>query len=71
MDEGLREHGADKLALHFDQLNPDYEDASSEKCDVISFSHFVPLQELIPEKRYLKIPFLVRFNNSMKFVFFL
>lgn len=35
---------------------------ANDMCDVITFSHFVPHQELLPEKRCLMYPYLVRLH---------
>ena len=43
------------LAAHFDGLNDPLPDLSGSRT-VISFSHFVPRPELLPEKRYLYYP---------------
>eukprot|EP00210_Caulerpa_lentillifera_P004212 g4017.t1 len=63
LDESLRIHGADELASHFDGLNSDLK-IQSKECDIITFSHFVPSQDLIPEKRYLRIPYLAKVAGS-------
>lgn len=49
--------GSLELAAWFDRMNdtPQWEAllGCRDTCDVVSFSHFLPLQQLLPEKRYL------------------
>ena len=75
----LRPSGDDSLAQHFDQMNGNaYVDAlESIRLDrlqaeedqrqnvfVVSFSHFLPYQELLPEKRWLFYPNLAKASGS-------
>ncbi|XP_047093369.1 acyl-carrier-protein phosphodiesterase PptH-like [Lolium rigidum] len=56
------------LALYFDQLNDKYNDAIEEvkknSKQILTFSHFVPRQELCPEKRMLYYPNLPKVIGS-------
>ncbi|XP_049935537.1 uncharacterized protein LOC116261375 [Nymphaea colorata] len=56
------------LALHFDRMNVRYIHAVEEvqrKCSkIITFSHFIPRQELCPEKRMLFYPDLPKIIGS-------
>uniref|UniRef100_A0ACD5TP12 Uncharacterized protein n=1 Tax=Avena sativa TaxID=4498 RepID=A0ACD5TP12_AVESA len=56
------------LALYFDQLNDKYNDAIEEvkknSKELLTFSHFVPRQELCPEKRMLFYPNLPKLIGS-------
>ncbi|KAM7274326.1 hypothetical protein ACFE04_028990 [Oxalis oulophora] len=58
----------DSLALHFDAMNEKSEDVIQEirrTCSqIITFSHFVPRQELCPEKRMLFYPNLPKIIGS-------
>ena len=47
------------LAQWADGLNGHETPPEGDAVDVISFSHFVPDQRLMPEKRYLSYPNLV------------
>jgi predicted phosphodiesterase len=71
----LRASGDDSLAKYFDSLNePGFSQALSEiqaqrnakeHCPVvISFSHFLPYQQLLPEKRWLHFPNLAKACGS-------
>lgn len=60
---GSSEPGSRELALWFDDLNS----AAMRRLDarrpgdtLITFSHFLPLQALLPEKRFLYLQCLVR-----------
>ncbi|KAK4742876.1 hypothetical protein SAY87_000877 [Trapa incisa] len=61
-------NGDTSLAVYFDEMNHQYEDAIEhirETCDqIITFSHFVPRQELCPEKRMLFYPNLPKIIGS-------
>ena len=65
--------GSDSAAQHFDNLNDQDEGGweqliadchQSEDTTVISFSHFLPRIELIPEKRFLFLPTLTHAVGS-------
>ena len=75
----LNAAGDDSLAIHFDEMNADeYIKAldsirmdrlsmeAEEKGDVfvVSFSHFLPYQTLLPEKRWLFYPNLAKASGS-------
>lgn len=74
----LRASGDDSIAHHFDQMNGnEYREAlenirldrlrAEEDQDdvfVVSFSHFLPYQELLPEKRWLFYPNLAKASGS-------
>ena len=70
-DASTDAHGSDTLALAFDQLNQnpkttfDGAHIDTTTCDVISFSHFLPLIDLLPEKRYLYFPNLSKASGSV------
>lgn len=51
------------LAKHFDEMNEEFHPAVSSK-PVISFSHFLPRPELLPEKRALAYPPLAKVVGS-------
>lgn len=53
----------DVVAKHFDALNDDAWLKAAENCDVITFSHFLPHQHLLPEKRFLYYPNMVSFSK--------
>ena len=63
---------ADDVARYFDALNDeemqrasvDYETIRASGHPIISFSHFLPRIELIPEKRYLFYPHLAKMVGS-------
>lgn len=67
-------HGSDAIAEHVDRLNLDRAARAGaaelllgqrDQGDVVaSFSHFLPRQELLPEKRYLYFPTLAKFVGS-------
>ncbi|KAK1257097.1 hypothetical protein QJS04_geneDACA019240 [Acorus gramineus] len=56
------------LAQYFDMMNEKNRDAieeiKSSSCNIITFSHFVPRQELCPEKRMLFYPNLPKIIGS-------
>ncbi|XP_073001687.1 uncharacterized protein [Typha latifolia] len=56
------------LALYFDMMNERYHNATNEvqraSNEIITFSHFVPRQELCPEKRMLFYPKLPKIIGS-------
>ncbi|KAJ7299645.1 hypothetical protein O6H91_Y187300 [Diphasiastrum complanatum] len=56
------------LAQFFDQMNlehlPKIQDLQNDGCQVITFSHFLPRQELCPEKRMLFYPNLPKVAGS-------
>ncbi|XP_066381073.1 uncharacterized protein [Miscanthus floridulus] len=56
------------LALYFDKLNDKNHDAieevKSSSKQILTFSHFVPRQELCPEKRMLYYPYLPKVIGS-------
>ncbi|MQL72226.1 hypothetical protein Taro_004557 [Colocasia esculenta] len=56
------------LALYFDLMNEKNHDSIEEikrqKCQIITFSHYVPRQELCPEKRMLFYPNLPKIIGS-------
>ncbi|KAK3156806.1 hypothetical protein QOZ80_2AG0112170 [Eleusine coracana subsp. coracana] len=56
------------LAFYFDKLNDKYHDAIDEvkksSKQILTFSHFVPRQELCPEKRMLYYPYLPKVIGS-------
>ena len=62
-------HGSIDLAEWFDNLNNGLEWgemlSTRDECNVITFSHFLPNLELIPEKRYLFFPNLVKASGSV------
>lgn len=71
----LKASGDDSLAKYFDSLNePGFSKALSEieaqrksektRPVVISFSHFLPYQQLLPEKRWLHFPNLAKASGS-------
>ncbi|CAN6318011.1 unnamed protein product [Urochloa humidicola] len=58
----------ESLALYFDKLNDKNHDAIEEvknsSKQILTFSHFVPRQELCPEKRMLYYPYLPKVIGS-------
>jgi predicted phosphohydrolase len=66
---GSQRHGSLELAQWFDSLNdgPIWDDLlrTRHECDVISFSHFLPDIALMPEKRFLYYPHLVKASGSV------
>eukprot|EP00884_Botryococcus_braunii_P013820 jgi/Botrbrau1/22439/Bobra.0091s0041.1 len=57
--------GGMALAEWFDVMNDGlWHESQLEECDIISFSHFLPLQELLPEKRFLYFPNLAKAVGS-------
>ncbi len=66
---GSLRHGSVELAEWFDRLNDGavWEEIlkTRAECDVISFSHFLPYLSLMPEKRYLFYPNLVKASGSL------
>ena len=68
LTEDKRELGAAALARHIDQLNPMIPAIQGDSCDVISFSHFLPRGDLLPEKRFLRVPFLVKPEIVLEFM---
>ncbi|KAL4428836.1 hypothetical protein ABPG77_005274 [Micractinium sp. CCAP 211/92] len=65
---GGSRHGSLELAQWFDSMNdsPAWQRmlATRHGCDVVSFSHFLPHQALLPEKRYLYYPGLTKAVGS-------
>ncbi|KAI7841790.1 hypothetical protein COHA_004514 [Chlorella ohadii] len=65
---GSSTDGSEQLAAYIDSMNngPEWQTllASRAQCDVISFSHFLPDQSLLPEKRYLYYPNLAKAVGS-------
>lgn len=68
------DNGQVAVAEWMDRLNDSYfpeiqrlcsanSSSSGGRCEVISFSHFLPYQELLPEKRFLTYPNLVSVCN--------
>lgn len=65
----------ESLALYFDELNdPDVNDlaktlegqrSSGQQPIVITFSHYLPYQELLPEKRMLFVPNLAKVSCAV------
>eukprot|EP00747_Dinoflagellata_sp_TGD_P120576 gnl/TRDRNA2_/TRDRNA2_173275_c2_seq8.p1 gnl/TRDRNA2_/TRDRNA2_173275_c2~~gnl/TRDRNA2_/TRDRNA2_173275_c2_seq8.p1 ORF type:complete len:540 (+),score=113.69 gnl/TRDRNA2_/TRDRNA2_173275_c2_seq8:109-1728(+) len=54
------------LARHFDSLNSDeIPEEAAGGAPVVSFSHFLPRRELLPEKRFLFYPNLPKMVGSM------
>ncbi|KAL4553689.1 hypothetical protein Ndes2526B_g03522 [Nannochloris sp. 'desiccata'] len=66
---GSQRHGSVELAQWFDSLNdgPIWDELLKTRhdCDVISFSHFLPDIALMPEKRFLFYPPLVKASGSI------
>lgn len=76
-EPGLRASGDDSVAAYFDEMNDEFEqilediknarmksEEEGEEPVVISFSHFLPFQELLPEKRWLFYPNLAKASGS-------
>ncbi|KAK9829451.1 hypothetical protein WJX72_005956 [[Myrmecia] bisecta] len=62
---GASQPGSRELAGWFDGQNGGEADpALRGDCDVVSFSHFLPSQELLPEKRFLFYPNLAKAVGS-------
>lgn len=62
---GSSKTGSLQLAEWFDSLNDGVRDeAQRSGCDVISMSHFLPHQELMPEKRFLYFSHLAKVAGS-------
>ncbi|GMH38657.1 hypothetical protein BSKO_06541 [Bryopsis sp. KO-2023] len=57
--------GSKSIATHLDSLNDDSWIQAAEGCDVITFSHFLPRQELLPEKRFLYYPNVAKAIGSV------
>lgn len=56
-------HFSEELARHFDGMNSDMPDRQ-EHHKMITFSHFIPRQDLLPEKRFLFYPHLPKMSGS-------
>jgi len=69
LPRGSQRHGSVELAQWFDSLNdgPLWDELlrTRHECDVISFSHFLPDIALMPEKRFLYYPDLVKASGSI------
>ncbi|GAA0159868.1 hypothetical protein LIER_16549 [Lithospermum erythrorhizon] len=65
---GELKDGHDSVAIHFDAMNEKHSDIIKEiqlRCNqILTFSHFVPRQELCPEKRMLFYPNLPKVVGS-------
>jgi len=61
--------GSESLAKWFDAMNDgnawDEMLATRMECDIVSFSHFLPRLELLPEKRFLFFPNLAKASGSL------
>eukprot|EP00913_Durusdinium_trenchii_P000936 g865.t1 len=59
--------GSDSIATFFDQLNDQRTAAVNQErpAAVISFSHFLPRAELLPEKRFLYFPPIAKAVGSL------